>query len=48
MEDGTRTGICPLTVHKITGEQYANASTETLKTVALDHLTDMGKFIAVG
>ena len=47
-EDGTRNGICPLTVHGITGEQYVDASTETLKTIALEHLTDMGKFIAIG
>ena len=47
-EDGTRFGMCPLTVHGITGEQYANASTETLKAVAMEHLTGMGKFLAIG
>lgn len=48
LDDGTVSGLCPLTVHGITGEQYADASTETLKTVAMEHLTDMGKFLAVG
>ena len=47
-EDGTRFGMCPLTVHGITGEQYANASTETLKAVAMEHLTGMGKLLAIG
>ena len=47
-KDGTADGMCPLTVHGITGEQYANASTERLKTIAMEHLTDMGKFIAFG
>ena len=42
VDDGTTTGICPLTVHGITGEQYANASTQVLKIVAMVHLTDMG------
>ena len=42
VDDGTTTGICPLTVHGITGEQYANASTQVLKAVAMEHLTDMG------
>ena len=35
VDDGTTTGICPLTVHGITGEQYANASTQVLKAVAI-------------
>ena len=48
VDDGTTTGICPLTVHGITGEQYANASTQVLKVVAMEHLTDMGRFLAVG
>ena len=48
VDDGTTTGICPLTVHGITGEQYANASTQVLKMVAMEHLTDMGQFLAVG
>ena len=47
-EDGTRNGICPLTVHGITGKQYVDKSTETLKTIALEHLTDVGKFLAIG
>ena len=46
-EDGTADGMCPLTVHGITGEQYANASPERLKTIAMEHLTDMGKFIVM-
>ena len=47
-EDGTRNGICPLTVHGITGEPYVDASTETLNTIALEHLTDKGKLLAIG
>jgi len=47
-DDSTANGMCPLTVHGITDEQYANASTERLKTIAMEHLTDMGKFIAFG
>lgn len=30
IDDGTTEGICPLTVHGITGQQYVNASTKTL------------------
>lgn len=47
-EDGTRTGICPLTFHGITSEQYLNASTEILKAVTMLHLTNVQKFIAIG
>ena len=43
VDDGTTTGICPLTVHGITGEQYANASTQVLKIVAMVHLTESWK-----
>lgn len=46
--DGTRIGICPLTVHGLTGEQYVNESTETLKIIVMEHLTGMGKFVAIG
>ena len=48
VDDGTTTGICPLTVHGIMGEQYANASTQVLEVVAMERLTDMGRFLAVG
>ena len=47
-ECGTRAEICPLTIHRITSKKYVDASTETLKVVAMEHLTNMGKFIAVG
>jgi len=47
-EQGTRGGMCSLTVHGLTGEEYANATTETLKAVALKHLDNMGKIIAMG
>ena len=47
-EDGTREGLCSLTVHGITGEEYANATPEALKAIALDHLDNMGKIMAIG
>lgn len=48
LEDGTRSGECSLTVHGLTGEQYADASPQALKAIALDHLDNMGKIVAVG
>lgn len=47
-EDGTRNGICSLTVHGLTGEEYATATPDALKAVALDHLDNKGKMIAFG
>jgi hypothetical protein len=47
-EQGTREGMCSLTVHGLTGEEYANATTKTLKAIALKHLDNMGKIIAMG
>ena len=46
-KEGTRDGLCSLTVHGLTGEEYENATPDTLKAVVLKHLDNMGKVIAV-
>ena len=48
LEYGTETGKCPFVVHGITGEQYSNKTTKTLKAIALGHLTSNGRKLAIG
>ncbi|KDR74557.1 hypothetical protein GALMADRAFT_47377, partial [Galerina marginata CBS 339.88] len=50
MEDeiGTENGPCPFVVHGLTGEEYSTKSLKALKAIALKHLTDNNKILAVG
>ncbi|KDR65480.1 hypothetical protein GALMADRAFT_47894, partial [Galerina marginata CBS 339.88] len=47
-ETGTETGPCPFIVHGLTGEEYSTKSLKALKAIALKHLTDNKKILAVG
>src|SRR5882762_7139045 len=48
LEDDTEEGFCPFTVHALTGDEYSTANAETLKAVAIKHLDDGGKVLAIG
>jgi hypothetical protein len=48
LENGNETGMCPFTVHALTGEEYDTTSIETLKAIATKHLDDGGKVLAIG
>jgi len=48
LENGTEVGMCPFTVHTLTGEQYGSTDIETLKAIAVKHLDDDGKVLAIG
>ncbi|KAF9460482.1 hypothetical protein BDZ94DRAFT_1223103 [Collybia nuda] len=45
---GTETGMCPFVVHGLTGEEYSTKSIKAIKAIALKHLTDKGKVLAIG
>jgi hypothetical protein len=47
-EEGTEEGICPFTVHGITGEEFTKLSMTALKARALKHLEDQGKMLGIG
>ena len=47
-EDGTIEGECPMTVHGITGQQLSTMDVKTMTAIALDHLTNGGKVLAIG
>jgi hypothetical protein len=47
-EEGTEEGICPFTVHGITGEEFTKLSITALKARALKHLEDQGKMLGIG
>jgi hypothetical protein len=47
-EDGTDTGECSFTVHGLTGDMLDTMSTNTIKAMALRHLNNEGKILAVG
>jgi hypothetical protein len=47
-ETGTENGPCPFVVHGLTGEEYSSKSLKALKAIALKHLTDNKKIMAVG
>lgn len=42
-EEGTEEGVCPFTVHGITGDEYSKLSMTALKARAIKHLEDQGK-----
>ena len=48
LDDGTIEGICPLTVHGITGQNYTELPLHALKAIALQHLQQGGKIMAIG
>jgi hypothetical protein len=47
-EEGTEEGECPFSVHGLTGTEYADKTPQALKAMALRHLTDDRKILAVG
>lgn len=48
LDDGTTNGICPLTVHGITGQNYTKLPMHTLKALAVQHLQQGGNIMAIG
>ena len=46
-EEGTEEGICPFSVHGITGDEYTKLSMTQLKARALKHLHDGGKVLGI-
>lgn len=47
-EHGTAAGPCSYAVHGLTGIEYDTADMETIKSVALQHLTDKGRMLGIG
>ena len=47
-EDGTTEGPCSFTVHGLTGEEFSTKTMKTIKAIALWHLTDERKILAIG
>ena len=47
-EDGTDNGECSFTVHGLTGDTLDTMSTNTTKAMALRHLNNEGKILAIG
>ena len=47
-EDGTQSGDCAFTVHGLTGEMLDTMSTNAVKAMALKHLNNRGRMLAVG
>jgi hypothetical protein len=47
-EEGIENGKCPFVVHGLTGEEYSTKTVKTLKAIALKHLTDNNKILAIG
>ena len=47
MDDGTINGICPLTVHGITGQNYTELPMHALKALAIQHLQQGGRIMAI-
>lgn len=47
-EEGISQGECPISVHGLTGIQLSDMDLNTIRTVALNHLTNGGKVLAVG
>ena len=48
LEDGVEFNNCPIIVHSLSGEQLSTMSLKALTAVALKHLTDRGKILAIG
>lgn len=48
VEDGVEAGDCPFTVHGLNGEELSSMSLKALTAVALQHLTNNGKTLAIG
>lgn len=48
IEDGAESGECPFTVHGLTGEMLNTMSVNSIKAMALRHLNNNGKILAVG
>ncbi|KAH7918707.1 hypothetical protein BV22DRAFT_993513, partial [Leucogyrophana mollusca] len=46
--DGTDEGPCPFVVHGITGQEYNDLPLRSLKALALRHLQEGGKVLAIG
>ena len=48
LEDGVESGECPIIVHGLNGEELSTMSLKALTAVALKHLTEGGKMLAIG
>ena len=48
IEDGTEEGECSFSVHGLTGEAIDTMTTNAIKAIALRHLNNGGKMLAVG
>ena len=48
LENGTEEGLYPFTVHTLTSKNYDTTRPETLKSIAMKHLNDGGKFLPLG
>ena len=47
-EEGVEEGVCPFTVHGLTGDEFTKLSMTALKARALKHLHDQGKVLGIG
>lgn len=47
-EHGTSAGPCTYAVHGLSGSEYETATMETIKSVALRHLTEGGRMLGIG
>ena len=48
IDDGTEEGECSFSVHGLTGEELDTMTTNAIKAIALRHLNNSGKMLAVG
>jgi hypothetical protein len=47
-KEGTETRMCLFVVHGLTGEEYLTKSIKSIKAIALKHLKDNKKILAIG
>ncbi len=47
IEEGTTNGLCPFTVHGLTGPEFENMSLDKLKAKALQHLAEKGSTLGI-
>ena len=48
LEDGTSDGACPFVVHSLTGEELVTKSLKALIAIAVDHMEQNRKVLAIG
>ena len=47
LEEGTTYGLCPFTVHGLTGSEYEKMSLDNLKAKALKYLVENGSTLGI-